>query len=302
MLMYRRTSILESNAQTVVNTVNCVGVMGKGLAQAFKKRDPKMFRAYEKICDQKLLEPGKLWLWRGNKWILNFPTKLHWRNPSKISWIEAGLEKFVTAYEEQGITEVSFPLLGCGNGGLDWNDVRPVMEYYLSNLPIPVYIHDFTVDVGLPEHLEALAERLRAEASSTLSYDDFMKSIQRAVDLGGSNLIEIATEKAFSARMSSNLDLLISVDDKAWHFDAEDLRGVWLGLQNGVVTKEKAGWAAKEAGKPLLSILSVLPHMRPIEIQRKGASEAEIAVELMPSSRKLAIARQTKQQHELAWH
>src|SRR6185369_4326034 len=129
MLIYRRTSILQSSAQTLVNTVNCVGVMGKGLAHAFKEREPSMFAAYKRICDEHRLEPGKLWLWRGSaNWGLNFPTKVHWRNPSKLEWIEAGLEKFVAAYEAQGITEVSFPKLGCGNGNLDWEEVRPVME------------------------------------------------------------------------------------------------------------------------------------------------------------------------------
>ena len=109
MLIYRRTSILESPAQTLVNTVNCVGVMGKGLAHAFKEREPDMFKAYKRICDQKALVPGKLWLWRGSgSWVLNFPTKVHWRNPSRLEWIEEGLAKFVAAFMEQGITEISF--------------------------------------------------------------------------------------------------------------------------------------------------------------------------------------------------
>ncbi len=162
MLIYRRTSLLESPAQTLLNTVNCVGVMGKGLAHAFKEREPKMFQAYKRICDQKALEPGKLWLWRGNNgWVLNFPTKIHWRNPSKLEWIEQGLEKFVEAYAAQGISEISFPRLGCGNGNLDWEQVRPVMEHYLSKVDVPVYFHDHTVDVGLPELMDPVAETLR---------------------------------------------------------------------------------------------------------------------------------------------
>lgn len=90
---------MDSTAQTLVNTLNCVGVMGKGVAKEFKERDPEMFRAYKKICDAKLLAPGKLWLWRGRHGlVLNFPTKLHWRNPSRLEWIEAGLQKFVKSY------------------------------------------------------------------------------------------------------------------------------------------------------------------------------------------------------------
>lgn len=103
MLMYLRTSLLESNAQTVVNTVNCVGVMGKGIAAAFKQRYPDMFRSYRKLCNEKKLAPGKLWLWQNEaQWVLNFPTKNHWRNGSRLEWIEAGLERFVQEHEKRG--------------------------------------------------------------------------------------------------------------------------------------------------------------------------------------------------------
>lgn len=302
MLIYRRTSLLESTAQTLVNTVNTVGVMGKGLAQAFKKREPGMFAAYERICERGLLEPGKLWLWRGEKgWVLNFPTKVHWRNPSKIEWIEAGLEKFVSAFEEQGINEVSFPLLGCGNGGLDWADVKPVMERYLSSLPIPVYIHDYTVEIGLPEHLEALAQQVREEKKD-ISFGGFMRDMRRIVDLSGSRLIELDTKVPFQASMTADDELAITTEDAVWQFQPDDLRGVWFGLQAGVVTKDKAGWAAKGGGKPLISMLSLLPGVRPIEIQRKGAPDPELAVELLPSVRRFAKAKQTEKQRELEWH
>lgn len=302
MLIYRRTSLFESTAQTLVNTVNCVGVMGKGLAQIFKKREPGMFAAYERICSQRLLKPGKLWLWRGEKsWVLNFPTKMHWRNPSKLEWIEAGLEKFASAYEEQGINEISFPQLGCGNGSLDWGEVKPLMEHYLSKLPISVYIHDFTVDIGLPEHLEALAQRVRDEKKD-LTFPGFMRDMRRIVDLSGSQLTELDSALPFQARMNADDDLAIETNEDVWHFQSDDLRGVWLGLQSGVVTKDKAGWAAKGGGKPLISMLSLLPGVRPIQIQRKGAREPELAVELMPSARRFAAVKQTQKQRELEWH
>ena len=129
MIIYHRTSLLKSTSQTVVNTVNCVGVMGKGLAAAFKKQYPEMFERYKNICDQKLLDVGKLWLWKGpDQWVLNFPTKKHWRSPSQIEWIEAGLQKFVDHYERQGIKEIAFPKLGCGNGNLDWDIVLSLIH------------------------------------------------------------------------------------------------------------------------------------------------------------------------------
>lgn len=303
MLIYRRTSLLESPAQTLVNTVNCVGVMGKGLAQAFKDRDPAMFSSYRRVCEQGLLEPGKLWLWRGaDNWTLNFPTKMHWRNPSKLEWIESGLKKFADAYEAQGIKEISFPRLGCGNGGLDWEDVRPLMQHYLQPLPIPIFIHDYSVDVGLPEHLERIAETIRNALPANPTFETFMESLKRAVDLGGSEFVELSTSERFGASMDAEGDLRIESSEGVWEFAPEDLRGVWYGLQTGLVTKEKASWSVIGGGRPLLSILSVLPHVRPIEIQRSNSDVSELAVELTPETRRILAAPQSEAQRELAWH
>jgi O-acetyl-ADP-ribose deacetylase (regulator of RNase III) len=170
MLTYLHTSVLDSDAQTVVNTVNTDGVMGKGLAKEFKRRYPEMYRRYRELCKTGGFKVGQLWLWKGNgQWVLNIPTKTTWRRPSEVAYVEAGLRKFADTYEERGITEISFPRLGCGNGGLDWEtQVRPIMEQYLSPLPIPVYIHDYHADLGLPEHQEA------REAGYNRSYESFV--------------------------------------------------------------------------------------------------------------------------------
>jgi O-acetyl-ADP-ribose deacetylase (regulator of RNase III) len=302
MLIYRRTSLFESTAQTLVNTVNCVGVMGKGIAKAFKEREPEMFAAYRRICDQKLLEPGKLWLWRGaNSWTLNFPTKKHWKHPSKIEWIEAGLKKFVDTYQSLGITEISFPLLGCGNGGLDWNDVRPVMERHLQSLPIPVFIHDHTVDIGLPEHMESVAQQLKAELADEVSFELFLSAIHRVVELAGHDLVEIDTKKSISASIVDENVLKIESDNASWNFEREDLWGAWVGLQKGLLTKEKAAWSREGAGTPLLSFLSVLPNVRPVQIQGVN-SDPEIALEYRPGERGNVIVPSEKPQLELAWH
>jgi O-acetyl-ADP-ribose deacetylase (regulator of RNase III) len=143
MISYTQDSIFDSPAQTLVNAVNTVGVMGKGLALEFKHRYPAMFKEYEAICKRGELEIGKLWLYKSpDKWVLNFPTKIHWRNPSKVEYIEAALRTFVTTYEADGITSISLPMLGTGAGGLNWQkEVKPLMENYLSSLPIEIYIH-----------------------------------------------------------------------------------------------------------------------------------------------------------------
>lgn len=183
MLTYVRTSLFDSPAQTLVNTVNTVGVMGKGIALEFKKRYPEMFERYKQYCDEKLLTVGKLFLYRTpNKWVLNFPTKVHWRNPSKLEYIEAGLQKFVASYTTYGIASAAFPQLGCGNGNLDWRDVRPLMERYLNELPIPIYVHvasparDF-----VPEHLTRAAAAEAMLQRAPVGFDRFWSDLKRVV-------------------------------------------------------------------------------------------------------------------------
>ena len=301
MLIYRRTSLMESNAQTLVNTVNCVGVMGKSIAKEFKDRDAEMFRAYKRICDQKLLAPGKLWLWKGAKnWTLNFPTKIHWRNPSELEWIESGLRKFVDTYRMLGITEISFPRLGCGNGGLNWDDVRPLMERYLSALQIQVFIHDYTVDIGLPEHMEVLAQRLKLELPSVTSFDDFLLGVRKAAELSADGVVDVESHEAIKAAFADDT-LRLSSNNRDWAFGQEDLWGVWVTLQKGLLTREKAGWSNGDGGRPLLSVLCMLPQVRPIQIQTTS-SDPELAVELKPSNVSTAdVPPEQKHQLELAW-
>lgn len=162
MLNYVLSNIFDSPAQTLVNTVNTVGVMGKGIAAEFKQRYPEMFEKYRRFCSNGSLTVGKLYLYKSpNKWVLNLPTKAHWRQPSKVEYVEAGLKKFVDTYLEHGITSVSFPQLGSGNGGLDWDRVvRPLMDRYLSDLDISVFIHVAPNVVNFrPEHIEGKAKR-----------------------------------------------------------------------------------------------------------------------------------------------
>ena len=140
----KNRNIFDSQCQTIVNTVNCVGVMGKGLALEMKKRYPNMFDKYKDYCDKGLIDIGKLWLYKhsDDKWILNFPTKKHWKNGSEYEYIEEGMKKFVETYQEKGITTIAFPMLGCNNGGLEKDVVIQIMTKYLikcDNLIIEIY-------------------------------------------------------------------------------------------------------------------------------------------------------------------
>jgi O-acetyl-ADP-ribose deacetylase (regulator of RNase III) len=134
--------LFASGAQTLVNTVNCVGVMGKGVALEFKRRFPGLFEDYAARCQTGSVRPGEPYLYEDlfETRILNFPTKDHWRSPSRFSDIERGLDRFVEQYQTWGITSIAFPPLGCGNGGLSWADVGPLMYRKLHSLPIDIQV------------------------------------------------------------------------------------------------------------------------------------------------------------------
>jgi len=142
MITYSESTVFNTPAQTIVNTINCVGVMGAGVALEFRLRYPEMFEDYVSRCKSMSVKIGRPYLFRdySSPYILNFPTKKHWKQPSKIEWIEDGLKYFVANYEKTNISSIAFSQLGCGNGNLNWFDVRPVMEAYLDNINIPVYI------------------------------------------------------------------------------------------------------------------------------------------------------------------
>ncbi len=132
-------NIFDSRCECLVNTVNCVGVMGKGVALEFKKRYPGNYKDYVSRCAKKELRPGQPYFYRDNgRLILNFPTKDHWRMPSKLRDVEEGLDWFLAHYREYGVESVAFPPLGCGNGGLSWEEVGPLMYRKLKGLPIEV--------------------------------------------------------------------------------------------------------------------------------------------------------------------
>lgn len=156
MITYVVGNLLQSPARVLVNTVNTVGVMGKGIAKDFKTIYPEMFRKYQQLCESKQFDIGQLWLYKtDHKWILNFPTKKDWKQPSKVEYIEAGLKKFSLTYADKGITSIAFPMLGCGNGGLKWeNEVRPLMEQYLNRLPIDIYVYLYRKDPFETEHMK----------------------------------------------------------------------------------------------------------------------------------------------------
>ncbi|KAB7614422.1 Appr-1-p processing protein [Amylibacter sp. SFDW26] len=163
-IIFKQGDMFEEPVQATVNTVNCVGVMGKGIALEFKKRWPANFKAYKKICDAKELSPGTLFVFDthelfpqdGPRYLINFPTKAHWRAKSKYSYVEDGLDALVKAIREYGIKSIAIPPLGCGNGGLEWADVKPLIVSKLGKLDdVDIIIFPPKNSVDDPEHIHS---------------------------------------------------------------------------------------------------------------------------------------------------
>lgn len=132
--------IFKANVEALVNPVNCVGVMGRGLAKIFKREYPTNFDLYQKACDWGEVVPGKMFVtYREGvmlpRFIINFPTKRDWREPSRIEDIRAGMRALRILIREQHIKSIALPALGCGLGGLAWEEVQPIMLAFLSYLP-----------------------------------------------------------------------------------------------------------------------------------------------------------------------
>lgn len=145
-IVYNRGNILEADADAVVNTVNCVGIMGKGIALQFRQAYPDNFSEYQSACRHKRLRPGVMLVHRTNRlnnprYIINFPTKRHWKGNSKIADIEIGLVSLVDEIRRLEISTIAIPALGCGNGGLNWDDVRPLIENALEGINVHAFLY-----------------------------------------------------------------------------------------------------------------------------------------------------------------
>jgi len=138
MIKYTTGDIIKANTEAIVNTVNTVGVMGKGIALAFKKAFPDNYKIYKQVCKDKEFSIGDLLLTNTGqlipKYIINFPTKKHWRGRSKIEFVEIGMQELIKEINLKEIKSIAIPPLGCGNGGLDWNDVKPIILKNLESI------------------------------------------------------------------------------------------------------------------------------------------------------------------------
>lgn len=183
-----RGNIFTSKCQTLVNTVNCVGVMGAGIALECRLRYPDMHDKYVQLCYENKINIGILWIYKSpEKWILNFPTKKHWKYPSKVEYLHAGLEKFLNTYEEKGIQSIAFPLLGADNGGIPQEESLMIMTTYLekADLGIEIYKYDAGAKDDLYEKTKnwLLSQDIDCISKATKLRNDYVAKVIDAMKL-----------------------------------------------------------------------------------------------------------------------
>lgn len=269
MITYLKGDMFNSPAKILVNTVNTVGVMGKGVALEFKNRYPEMFYRYKQLCEGKMLNIGTLYLWKKEKkWVLLFPTKEHWRNPSRLEYIEEGLKKFAENWDKLGSDSIAFPRLGCGNGGLDWNDVQPLMEKYLKNIPMQIYIYvDRYVD-PLPEHMQVseIEQWLNGE-NELEGYEKFWKKLRSrlAHDQG------ILLDNGINVNVDVTEDGLIINEEHKIEIKSEELCVFWNYVRDvGVILENEIPLEFQPFANVILKLMKSLQYIEVVFVSQNG--------------------------------
>lgn len=217
MITYRTGNLMDASAEALVNTVNEVGVMGKGIALMFKDRFPDSSRTYIEASKAGNVRTGKVLVTETGelfpKWVIHFPTKKHWRHPSKLQWIIEGLEDLVRVIKQYNMRSIALPPLGCGNGGLQWDKVRPKIEAALSQLPdvdVTVYEPTFSYqNVRKTEGVEKLtpARALIAELVrrySILGIDCSLLEVHKLAYLLQETVAQLALPDPLDLRFAPN--------------------------------------------------------------------------------------------------
>ena len=291
MITYVVCDLFASPAQTLVNTVNTVGVMGKGIAKDFKTIYPEMFARYQELCERGQFNIGQLWPYRtANKLILNFPTKKHWRSPSKPEYIEAGLKNFAEKYHLYGVTSISFPLLGCGNGELDWeSQVRPLMEQSLGRLPIDVYIHlQNQNDPYTPEHLHIrqMKKWLRSEPHS-LSFNEVWADLISAI-AADPYCTEMDSGKSIRVRVGGSEDeIILELASEAICIPRDAFLDLWQQLRAaGFLGGNLLPCGLSEHSNVIIPLMTKLPYICKVEMAYRSHHLAA-GLRIVPAAEKL---------------
>jgi len=236
----------QDDVDAIVNTVNCVGVMGKGIALQFKNKWPSNYRAYEDACKSSQVRVGKMFVFDSGglvkpNFIINFPTKDHWRGKSRIEYIRDGLADLVLNIKKLGIRSIAVPPLGCGNGGLNWNEVRLLIEKSFEELP-DVEVRLFAPDgAPPPKTMEVRTERPRMTAGRAAILK--VLDTYRALEYG---LSRIEVQKLAYFLQEAGEDLKLTFEKNQYGPYSEQLKhalnrmeGHFIcGLGDGVVESE----------------------------------------------------------------
>lgn len=266
MITYVKSDIFLSPAKVLVNPVNTVGIMGKGLASEFKRYYPDMFDQYRVLCDKGRFDIGTLWLYKTpHKWVLNFPTKMHWRSKSKIEDIESGLQKFAAIYADCGITSVSFPMLGTGSGKLDWeSEVRPLMEAYLAALPISVFVHDVR---GIERRNTRTIGKWLSSVPQVIPTDKFWRDLSRML-MQQSTYTTLDTEETFRVTLdkkSGSRSVYIHLGNESHYISGTMFTDTWAYVRGaGYVMAENLPSGLDQYASFIFAILTQLKYVEPI--------------------------------------
>lgn len=272
MISFVKGNLFESPAQVLVNTVNTVGAMGKGIAKEFKRIYPEMFKKYQDLCESGNFKIGDLFLHKTeNKWVLNFPTKEHWKNPSKIEYLHAGLKKFAVEYSRMGIHSIAFPPIGAGNGELDFESiVKPIMLERLGSLPIQIFIYPNRNDPFAPEHLtpKEIKSWLRSEPRS-LSFIEVWEDIKQIVSNHATfRTLARGTKYSATIEIDSNV-LIIETSSKRLAVEYDLLLQFWQQIRDNGFTIQK--FAPREIFDSiwyLIPIFSELEYVKPVRYKQ----------------------------------
>ena len=287
MIVYTDGDLFESPAKVLVNTVNTRGVMGKGIALRFKQIYPEMFKRYREHCENRNLTIGKLYLYKTpHKWVLNFPTKEHWRKPSRVEYIEAGLRKFRSSFAEIGVTSIAFPMLGCGNGELDFeSQVRPLMDRFLVNLPIPTLVHIGRNHIGPAEqHDQKRIEKWLRSEPTALLFDEVWRDI----------VFLLQSQNSFVTRTKSNAFTAIVQDDppalhvtsagRSFRIVEEEIVDFWQQLRDYGFTHRRIAPNIRYLSY-LMPVFEQLPYVRPVAVSESAVrlrTNPESALQMIP--------------------
>jgi O-acetyl-ADP-ribose deacetylase (regulator of RNase III)/uncharacterized protein YwgA len=230
---FKSGDMFAEPVEAIVNTVNCVGVMGKGVALEFKNRWPENFKQYKKLCRDHWLRPGRVFVFENHnmfgpaepRFLVNFPTKDHWRGKSELSYIRDGLDDLVVQLRAHQIKSIALPPLGCGNGGLDWADVKPIIQSKLADVGVEVVV--FAPDQRAQQRNE---ENKRAP-KMTFARAVLLKILGEFEDYFGGGFTRITLQKIVYFLQSLGLDYGISFSRNEFGPYSDELRDIFMKME-----------------------------------------------------------------------